>query len=666
MPTTKALRLTDSVTQLPRVGEVLARKLANLEIETVGDVLFHIPRTYEDWSTITAINTLVPNTTVTLLAEVELISNKRTARKRMMVTEALVKDETGSCKIIWFNQPFLTRMLQTGRSFLFSGDVQSNVFGEFLNNPAIESARSRPGLRAVYPQTAGVTSKMIRGLVDHVLAAVHVEDVLPADFLAQHGLLNLPQAVRYLHQPEHMAQAEQAKRRLQFEELLRYHARAIGMRRAQQSLRAPSIPFSESLAKEFVKSLPFTLTDGQRKAAWRILQDLEQPQPMHRLLQGDVGSGKTVVATMAMAHAAHHGFQAALLAPTEILAQQHGQSIAALLKPFGYTVALATSGGWEMLSGTGDPMEAQVYIGTHALIQKNVEFKKLGLVVVDEEHRFGVEQRTALIERGGLAGLVPHVLSMTATPIPRTLALTVYGGVDVSYLREKPAGRQVVQTFVKDPNQRPEVLAHMQTTIDKQEGIFVVCPLISSSDMLGVSSAEAEVKRLRRELPKARIGILHGRMSSEDKQTAMRAFRTGDIDILVSTAVVEVGVDIPRATVMVVEGAERFGLAQLHQLRGRIGRNDRPSTCFLHPTRGSEAYERLHVLETIQDGYQLAEQDLRLRGMGELFGTKQSGTEEWLQFGLPSLEMVEEAHAAAEGLWDINPTLAKTLAKEPR
>ncbi|MEK7540562.1 MAG: ATP-dependent DNA helicase RecG [Patescibacteria group bacterium] len=639
-----ALRLTDSVTQLPRVGPAVAKKLAKLEIETVGDLLFHIPRRYEDWSTLTPIGQLQAGTIATVTGKVELITNKRSPRKRVMVTEAVLSDPTGSIKVIWFQQAFLTKILKPGNTYLFSGEVTQNQFGLFLNNLAHEYMGSG-GLKAVYPQTAGVTSKLLRQLVDHALHSVQVQDNFPPDLQAKYHLVPLDQAVRWLHQPEHLQQVEQAKRRLQFGELVRYQLRALRLRHERRGVLAPPIPFSESLAKQFVSHLPFQLTAGQRKAAWRILQEMERSEAMRRLLQGDVGSGKTVVAALAMAHAVQHGFQTVLLAPTEILAQQHSKTIRSLLEPLGCAVTLATSGWDQDTSGL-------VFVGTHALLQQKVEFQNLGLLVIDEEHRFGVDQRQALLWRSGLQGQQPHVLSMTATPIPRTLALTIYGGVDVTYLQEKPVGRLPVRTVVREPFQRGQTLQEIERAVAQGNGVFVVCPLISPSDLLGVSSAQAESKRLKVELPGKRIGVLHGRLSTLEKQQLMVDFHGGSLDILVSTTVIEVGVDVPRATLMIIEGAERFGLAQLHQLRGRVGRSSVASTCILHPTPGTQSLERLRLLETIQNGYQLAEHDLRLRGMGELFGTKQSGTEEWLQFGLPDLALVEEAQAAAQELWE--------------
>lgn len=652
---TAALRLTDQVSQLPRVGPEVSKKLARLGIETLSDLLFHIPRRYEDWSTMTPVGSVYSGQLVTVRAKIDLIHNKRSPRKRMLVTEAVLSDDSGSIKAIWFQQPFLTRVLKPGQAYLFSGEVTENPFGLFLNNPAHEQLGTN-GLKAVYPQTAGVTSKLLRQLANAALDQVVVHDEIPQEIRRQHDLVDLPQALRWLHQPQKLKQVDQAKRRLQYGELLRYQLRAQALRRERRDCLAPSIPFVEQVAKQFVANLPFSLTPGQRKAAWRILQDLALPQPMRRLLQGDVGSGKTVVAALAMAQAAHHGWQTVLLAPTEILAQQHFKSISSLLEPFGVDVTLATS-GWDQ------SMEHQVFVGTHAVLQAGVEFKRLGVLVVDEEHRFGVNQRQTLVGRSGLDTAQPHVLSMTATPIPRTLALTVYGGMDVTYIPDKPAGRKPVQTVVRQPQDRKFTLDEIKSVTSQGQGVFVVCPLIHPSDVLGVSAAQAEARRLKMELPDVRLGVMHGRLKSEEKERLMQQFYQGELDVLVSTAVIEVGVDVPRATLMVIEGAERFGLAQLHQLRGRVGRSELVSRCILHPTPGSQATERLSILETTFDGYQLAEHDLRLRGMGELFGTKQSGTEEWLQFGLPEVQIVEEAQAMAQELWETQPELAKKLAK---
>lgn len=660
-----ALRLTDSVTQLPRVGPLVGKKLAKLELETIADLLFHIPKRYEDWTTLSPLGAVQPGTTVTVQGKIDLIHNKRSPRRHMMITEAVLTDASGSLKTIWFQQAFLTRVLKPGSTYLFSGEVEENQFGFFLNNPAHEPVGTA-GFKAIYPQTAGVTSKLLRQLVNVALQQVVLVDEIPAEIRQQFDLIALSQAVRWLHQPQTLAEVMQAKRRLQFGELLRYQLRALGVRRERQEWNAPPIPFNEELAKQFVSHLPFTLTTGQRKAAWRILQDLEQGQPMRRLLQGDVGSGKTVVAALAMAQAVKAGWQTVLLAPTEILAQQHFKIISSLLSPFGVDTILATS-GWDQ------DTDHQVFIGTHALLQPAVRFAHLGLLVVDEEHRFGVNQRQLLAKQSvnkdhpsttadRFSG-IPHVLSMTATPIPRTLALTVYGGVDVTYIPDKPVGRTPVITLIRQAGERAQTIQDIEGVVQQGQGVFVVCPLITPSDLLGVSSTQAEAKRLQTELPGKKIGVLHGRLKTEDKQQLMIDFHSGALDILVATAVIEVGVDVPRATLMVVEGAERFGLAQLHQLRGRVGRGTVAATCILHPSAGTPAPERLRILETTQNGYELAEHDLRLRGMGELFGTKQSGTEDWLQFGLPEVQLIEQSQQAAELLLGQQPELAKRLGE---
>ena len=582
----------------------------------------------------------------------------------MLVLEAIVADDSGSLKVVWFNQPFLAKILRPGDVLWLAGKVESNHFGTTLVNPTWEK-RENPlhsaGIIPIYPLTEGLTQKQLRYFVHQALPlAPQLPDRLPAGTPGLPPLESLAHALAHIHEPQTFAHVSAGRRRLAFEELLTVHLAVQQERSDLASAPSVRVPFDQEKTVSFVQRLPFTLTPGQKRSAWDILQDMDTPHPMNRLVEGDVGSGKTVVAAIAILNVAAAGSQTAYLAPTEILARQHYEKIGALLKPFGTRVALFTQ-TTRLLTTQPKPLtrpamlaalangSVDLVIGTHTLITGQVTFAKLALVVVDEQHRFGVEQRKVL-RSAGTHGL-PHFLSLTATPIPRTLALTVWGDLAISRIPHLPSERKPVTTKILEDRHRDVAYAHILERCSAGEQAFVICPRIAA-DPLGAKSATEEFDRLRTgPLAKLRVGLVHGKMKSAEKEHVMTAFAAGEVDVLVATAVIEVGIDVPNATVMLVEGAENFGLAQLHQFRGRIGRSSKPSTCYLTTTATDpETTERLRTLTTLADGFALAEEDLNRRGPGELWGQSQSGFQPFRVARLSDRELVEETRAAAERL----------------
>jgi ATP-dependent DNA helicase RecG len=558
---------------------------------------------------------------------------------------------------VWFNQPYRAEQLHKGEEFYFSGnyDLQRNSY--VLNNPSTEKASdfavSTARIVPIYPETKGLKSFKMRRILNELVPVIRMmPETLPEALLHHEGLLPLSDALYGLHFPETTEQLQKARERIAFEEVLELMTAAQLNKRENATLDGYHIPFDESKAKAFTAKLPFEMTGAQKRAAWEIFKDFEQARPMNRLLQGDVGSGKTVVAAMAAYLAAKAGYQTAFMAPTEILATQHAETIARLLEPLGVRVGLLIGSIKPALKKQlQDHITAgdiDVIIGTHALIQRHSQFKKLGLVVVDEQHRFGVAQRAELL---GRSHHLPHLLSMTATPIPRSLQLTLYGELEVSILDELPKGRQPIVTKLFSGVTRKGVYAEIDKQLDSGRQAYVVCPVIGEGAMAELKSVEAEYERLRADVfPGRRLAKLHGKMKSDEKDDIMRRFKAGEFDVLVATTVVEVGVDVPNATIMLIEGAERFGLAQLHQLRGRVGRGEHQSYCYLVPSEGKKPSERLYELEKSQDGFYLAEVDLRLRGPGEIYGRMQHGELNLRIANLTDVKLLKRARGAADWL----------------
>lgn len=662
--------LETSIDSLPRVGLRGVRDFAKLGISTAKDLLFHFPFRHEDFSRVVPAANLKIGEKASVKVQVLLIANKRTPQKRRLITEAIFRDKSGSLKAIWFNQPYIPRLLRRGNWVYLSGTLEESYFGLHMINPIFERADSDKEtvhagrLIPIYHTRGSLTPRTIRSLVAKILhLAKSLPDWLPTELIERHNFPKLEEAIREMHFPKTFSTLTRARQRLAYNELFQAGLTALQARRQLDQTPAPAIPFQEESTKAFVETLPFTLTDDQRKAAWQILQDMERPRPMNRLLEGEVGSGKTVVAGIAILNAALSEFQTAYLAPTEILATQHAKTLAEILKGFPISIALLT-GSTYVLNGQSEKRgvveeavregKVNLIIGTHALIQKKTKFKKVGLVIVDEQHRFGVEQRGKLRGKGAAKDEVPHLLSMTATPIPRTLALTVYGDLDCSLLRELPKGRKPIITKLIKPKDRERAYEHIHQEIKKGHQGFVICPIIIESDKLGVKAATQEHEELSKKIfPNLKVGLLHGKMKADEKNRIMTEFRDAEIDLLVATAVVEVGIDVPNATVMIIEAAERFGLAQLHQFRGRIGRGQAPATCFLFTdNETAETVARLDFFTHHQDGFALAEEDLKLRGPGEFVGTAQSGFPKFRVASFHDRKLVELARREAEEFYE--------------
>lgn len=659
------MRLGDSVTSLRGVGADVVKKLRKLGIESVNDLLHHYPRRYEDYSRIVPIKDASPGL-ITVKGEITHITSHR-SRQGRNITKALIDDGTGGLQAVWFNQPYLSKSLPKNTPVYVSGELKFAYSSYALQSPSVERVSAFPGNAArivpIYPETEGVSSKQLRGYIKQIFP-VKVPDPLPDKIHSNYDLLTKNEALSQIHFPDSTELADRARHRLGFEELYILLLALADIKSDHQKSPAPKIEFDQATVQELVGNLPFELTESQRKCAWKIIQDMQQDRPMNRLLQGDVGSGKTVVAAIAAAVATRSGFQTAILAPTSVLAEQHYETIRGILEPLNTGVVLltgATKGTkrQEVLKSikTG---EAGVCIGTHALLEDDVEFRNLGLAVVDEQHRFGVKQRNKLHAK---AGLTPHLLSMSATPIPRSLALTVYGDMDVSLLRDMPAGRKDVITRVAT-NDR-QVYDQLRQLIDKGSQVYVVCPLITESDTLGVKSVEQEIRMLHQKMPGVRIEGLNGRMTPKEKKAIMKRFHGGEIDILVSTTVVEVGVDVANAAAIVIEGAERFGLATLHQLRGRVGRSDKQAYCFLKPSSHQLGKKRLQLLEKYNDGLVLAEKDLQLRGAGEIYGEQQHGMLDMRLVRLTDTELIAKVQQAVSETTDsdISSDLRKLVEK---
>ena len=648
------MSLNTPVSELKGVGEARAKRFAVLGIKTVADLIDYYPRRYDDYSAVTAVNKLKPGP-VTIRARIKQAKGHR-ARRGLHITEAVASDDSGSVRLIWFNQPYRAGAIKSGQDYFISGEYQLSHRRLSIMNPRVEMVSEFPlntaRILAVYRETKDLGSRQIREALKQVLPLIaELPETLPPRLVKEHDLLSRAEALQGLHFPESPDQLETARRRLGFEEVFQLSLASLMNKQENRSEHALKIAYKERLAVDFSKSLPFKLTDDQRRCVMRIYKDLEKGEPMNRLVEGDVGAGKTVVAAMAALMAIAQGWQVAFMAPTELLARQHTETIRALLDAldYGETVGLLVGSmsaqQKRQVRGAIASGKLKFIIGTQALIQEKVDMHKLALIIVDEQHRFGVEQRKTLMAK---AGHMPHVLSLTATPIPRSLALTLYGELDISVLAEKPAGRRPVTTKLVSPNSREQLYRDIDEQIEQGRQVFVVCPVISESETLDVSSVEEVYKQLDKVVFKhRRVGLLHGQQKSVTRQAVMQSFINHDLDVLVSTTVIEVGVDIPNASVMLIESPERFGLAQLHQLRGRVGRHHHQAFCYLVLSDSSAPSRRLRALAGSNDGFKLAELDLDLRGPGAIYGTAQHGALDLRVAKLSDSKLITEARSAA-------------------
>lgn len=721
------MNLSTPIEKISRVGPQSQKKLKKLGIKNVRDLLFHFPHRYEDFSNLIPVSSAGDQIGKIICLQVKIadIKNVRLFRRRMTITEAQAEDTTGKIKVTWFNQPYLVNTLKPGDFVFLAGKMTAKNGKKYLSSPSYEKIPSFAKnfdsthigrLIPIYPETEGMSSRWLRFIIKPILTELtknlpsdrqEINETLPPEILKEHNLSPINQAIRQIHFPDSLSRAELAKKRFVFEELFNLSLLALREKMNLAKNKAESIAIDLEEIKKFVGLLPFKLTDDQKKASWQILKDMEKPRPMNRLLNGDVGSGKTIVAAIAALNTAKAGFQTALMAPTEILAKQHyytfnnlfnGEKQSENISKNHKEIKIGLITGKENYAGinpeettsqkdykatkikrkelieTVKKGEIDILIGTHALIQpsgavnKGTEFKNLGLVIIDEQHRFGIEQRMKLARK---QNFIPHFLSMSATPIPRTLALTAYGDLDLSLIKQLPRGRKKIITEIISPEKRKSAYTFMRKQIKSGRQAFVICPRIEPSkngpDNNGTKILDErfaswqDVKAVKEEYEKLKkiiftdlnISMLHGKMKTEEKEQVMKDFKKGKSDILVSTSVIEVGVDFPNATIMAIEGADRFGLAQLHQFRGRVGRDKYQSYCFLFTDFVRNP--RLKAIVKSQDGFELAEKDLRLRGPGGLTGQRQWGFPDFIMASLTNAELLEKTRKAAK----------ETLQKDP-
>jgi len=668
------MNLQTPVATYGRIYKLYAKRLEKLGIQTFEDFLYHIPSRYDDFSLTSKINRIQPGEVVTIQGTVSEITNEFTKNFKR-IQKAEIADETGTIEVIWFNQPYLTKIIHKNDRIAISGKVdwflrkivmQSPDYEIITGSPAIHTGRLVP----VYPETKGITSKWIRRQIYNLIrdSKQQLTEYLPESTLKEHGLFSFSQAIEEIHFPKLPINAFESRKRLAFDELFLLQLSAMH-RKLNWNKNLISNPYSVDKFKneinEFINILPFILTNAQKRVIEEIFIDLAKTKPMNRLLEGDVGSGKTVVSAIAMFLSFLNGFQSVLMAPTEILAEQHYKTISQLLTPFKIKIGLATG------SKKTKTEDFDVMVGTHAVLEKGINFDKLGLVVIDEQQRFGVEQRALIRSKGKN----PHLLTMTATPIPRTIALALYGDLDLSILDEMPHGRKQIKTWLVPDEKRINGYSWIEKQIKETKSqVFIVCPFIEESEtMQTVKAAGKEFENLQKNVFKIppdggaglKLGLLHGRMKGKEKEEVLEKFRTGKIDILVATPVVEVGIDIPNATIIVIEASERFGLAQLHQLRGRVGRGGKQSYCLLFTeSKNPETLERLKAMEIHNFGAELAELDLKLRGPGEIYGTMQHGRKMLKIASFSDFDLIREVKGEAEKIFpklDDHPKLLEKL-----
>lgn len=695
------IKLETSVKNLPGIGSAHAEKLKKLGIETVRDFLFHFPARYDDLSQITPISNLAPDQTATIIGKITNFETKQSWKRRMNIIEVTVEDDTGSIEAIWFNQKYLIDVFSRNPNVRLSGKVKHDPKkGLVLQNPVQESAAVDPNhtgrIVPVYPETKGITSRWLRWQIRNIFnAGFEIKDPLPKKIIEKYNLPSLKKALRDIHFPASGDAHLIAQKRFAFFDMFLIQIKTLQLKEHWKKENAQTFKNNTKITEKFLGSLPFKLTDDQEKAREEIKKDLEKSHPMNRLLNGDVGSGKTVVAALAALQVAKNGFQVSIMAPTEVLAYQHFESFSKLFADFDLTVGLLTNSykliskkqkkekfKIENFSQNTQKLTRQqllekiasgkvdITIGTHALIQKDIRFKNLSLIIIDEQHRFGVGQRAYLQQKSaeindGAKDKVPHFLTMSATPIPRTISMTLLGSLDVSLITHMPKDRKPIITQVATPKKQNAVYELVRQEVKRGHQAFVILPLVEESNKLAeVKAVVTEHARLSENIfPELKLGILHGRMKPAEKEQVMLDFKNKKTDILVSTSVIEVGIDIPNATVMIIEEAYRFGLSQLHQFRGRVGRGSDQSYCFLF---SKQSTKRLSTLAKYSDGFKVAQEDLKLRGPGDFFGFRQSGLADATMANITNIKMIKFANQEAQELLKKDPDLKKepTLLKE--
>jgi ATP-dependent DNA helicase RecG len=702
------LKLDLPLDAISGIGPRFTAKLKRLGIVSVRDLLWHFPSRYEDFSKIYQIGELEPGQQATVQGVVEDVNVRRTWHKHLTIVEASITDGSGAIRAVWFNQPYIKNLLRPGRMANFSGKVALSEQELYLSHPTYELSNSEvetkhtARLVPVYPETRGLTSKGIRFIMKPVLDNLEVlKDWIPKDILKNVGLPDINMALQSIHFPDEVADALYAKRRFAFENLFLLQLLNFKHKIKLAQEKAPKISTDIEWLKQILTKLPFELTHTQKRSLWEVIQNMDKARPMNRLLQGDVGSGKTVVAALASLIAYKNGLQTAIMAPTEVLARQHYETFkklfASIPEEDQAALGLITSGEGKIFyendleAETKKPIflqkiksgEIGIIIGTHALISKTkgtpLAFKNLGFVVIDEQHRFGVEQRAELLRQSGTKKLIPHFLSMSATPIPRTLMLTIFGDLDISVISELPAGRKPIATKVVMPLERQRTYDFIRDKVKEGRQVFVICPRIEPSEegeektptifkKLELKSVKEEFEKLSKNIfPDLKVQMLHGQMKPKEKEKTMSDFKGKKIDVLVSTSVIEVGVDVPNAAIMMIEGADRFGLAQLYQFRGRVGRSEHQSYCFLFTdSESKDTQARLKAILTAKNGFELAEKDLAIRGPGEFLGTEQTGLPDIVMENLQNVELVRNSRMAASQILKKSPTLASFPALRNR
>jgi ATP-dependent DNA helicase RecG len=686
------LTFSTPIEEIPKIGPAYAKRLKNLKIKTLGDLMYYFPKYYQDYSNVRNIIDVKINEEACIRGKVIDIEEERSWKKKMSVSKAIIQDQTAAIQAVWFNQPYIAKNIKKGDELLLVGKITINRNNIYLSSPTIEKLSDKETVHlgkvsSVYAETRGVTSRWIRYILNSFLKEItnRIPETLPQEVIEKHDLMYLKDALYQIHFPISLEAAEKARARLSFENIFMIVLYSMKRRMENEKETARSVPINEQVIDRFLAGLPFELTKEQEKSGWQIIKDMARTYPMNRLLQGDVGSGKTVVSIMAAINTVKSKGQVVLMAPTEILAKQHFKTFFSILKDYNINIGLLTGKedkyySKKLKSDTIEISRAKmlekaedgtidILIGTHALIapekkmaESKVQFSNLGLVIVDEQHRFGVKQRAGLCKKQ--KDKIPHLLSMTATPIPRSLALTIWGDLDLSTITEMPKGRKKIITEVVTELERQKTYSFIKKEITKGRQAFVICPRIEADEsgkeaMMEMKNVKEEYEKLSEKIfPDLKIGMLHGKMTPKEKGKIMKDFKLKKFDILVSTSVIEVGIDIPNASVIMIEGADRFGLAQLHQFRGRVGRGEHQSYCFLFTDSDNKRTgQRLQAMVKYDSGFKLSEMDLKIRGPGDFFGVKQWGIPDFAMNALKDPDIIREIRETAKELTDNDPYL---------